>query len=168
MMGLAQWVVLIVALLRVAELIYSNRNTARLLARGGIEYGQRHYPLFVVLHSGWLMALFFGIPGQNVANIYLLILFALLQFIRGWVITSLGPYWSTRIISSPEFPRIIRGPYRWVKHPNYLVVTAEIAVLPLAFGAWEIALVFSLLNAALLAWRIRIEEIHLRERLSNE
>ena len=76
---------------------------------------------------------------------------------RVWVITTLGPYWTTRVISSSEFPLIRNGPYRFVRHPNYWVVTAEIAVLPLCLGAWQWAVVFSVLNAVLLWWRIRIE-----------
>jgi len=94
----------------------------------------------------------------------LLSLFVLLQAGRAWVICSLGPYWTTRVISAPDFPRIRRGPFRWVDHPNYMIVSAEIAVLPLAFSAWEIALGFSLLNGALLWWRIRIEAQALNER----
>ncbi len=81
----------------------------------------------------------------------------LLQLGRVWVVATLGPYWPTRIITLPKVPLVRRGPYRFVNHPNYLIVTGEIAVLPLAFGAWPIALVFSILNAALLFWRIRIE-----------
>lgn len=88
----------------------------------------------------------------------LLVLFALLQLARLWVIASLGPFWTTRVITLPGAPLIRRGPYRWLRHPNYLIVAGEIAVLPLAFGAWTIALVFSVANALLLAYRIRIEE----------
>jgi methyltransferase len=80
------------------------------------------------------------------------------------VVASLGPYWTTRIITLPDAPLVRRGPYRFLRHPNYVVVAAEIAVLPLVFGAWPIALVFSLLNAVMLAWRIRIEEQALASR----
>ncbi len=88
----------------------------------------------------------------------LLAVFALLQAARLWVIASLGRYWTTRIITLPGAPIVRRGPYRWLRHPNYAIVAAEIAVLPLAFGAWPIAVVFSGLNALLLRHRIRLEE----------
>ena len=88
----------------------------------------------------------------------------LVQPLRIWIIASLGPYWTTRIITVPGEPLVRRGPYRFFRHPNYIVVCAEIGVLPLAFGAVEIAIVFSILNAALLSWRIRVEERALQGR----
>ena len=163
-MGLAQWFVLAVGVLRVAELVLAHRNTRNLLARGGKEFGRRHYPLFVLLHVGWLATMFIAIPTNSPSNTFLLLGFVILQICRLWVITSLGPYWTTRIISATEFPRVVRGPYRWVKHPNYIVVAAEIAVLPIAFGAWEIAIFFSALNGGLLIWRMKIEEHALAQR----
>mgnify|MGYP001262956947 CR=1 FL=1 len=164
MLTLLQGTVLAVALLRLAELIHANRNTTRLIARGGVEFGQKHYPLFVLLHGSWLVCLLLLVPADATGNIVLLALFGLLQFCRLWVILSLGPYWTTRVISAPDFPLVKHGPYRLMKHPNYAVVCAEIAVLPLAFGAWELALLFSALNAALLCWRIRIESAALAAR----
>jgi methyltransferase len=152
------WIVIVlVALLRVAELAHAQRNTARLLARGGIEHGRAHYPVIVALHAGWLAALALLVPAETPAQWPWLVVFAGLQVARLWVIASLGPYWTTRVITVPDAPLVRCGPYRFVRHPNYLVVAAEIAVLPLAFGAWEIALVFSILNAAVLAHRIRVE-----------
>jgi methyltransferase len=164
MLGLAQWVVLAVGVLRIAELIFAHHNTKNLLAAGGQEFGRRHYPLFVLLHGGWLTAMFITIPPNSASYTFALLGFVALQFCRLWVIASLGPYWTTRIISATEFPRVVRGPYRWVKHPNYIVVAAEIAVLPIAFGAWEIAIVFSALNGGLLIWRMKIEEHALAQR----
>ena len=155
--GLPQWIVLALALFRVAELIVAQRNTKRLLANGGCEFGRRHYPLFVLLHGGWLLVLFFDVPSSTEVNYFFLALLGILFCGRMWVIKTLGPYWTTRVISSSEFPLIRNGPYRFVRHPNYWVVTAEIAVLPLCFGAWQWAVVFSVLNAVLLWWRIRIE-----------
>jgi methyltransferase len=111
-----------------------------------------------------LVTIFIAIPSVSPSNPVLLLVFVALQFCRLWVISSLGPYWTTRIISAPDFPRVVRGPYRWVKHPNYIVVTAEIAVLPIAFLAWEIAILFSALNGGLLFWRIKIEEHALAQR----
>jgi methyltransferase len=151
-------IVALVALQRLAELVYARRNESRLLARGGVEHGRRHYPLFVLLHAGWLLALTFGVPASRDPNWALITLYALLQPGRVWVIASLGPYWTTRVIALPTAKLVHTGPYRWLRHPNYLIVTAEIAVLPLAFEAVEIALLFSVLNAALLWHRIRVEE----------
>ncbi len=157
-MGLAQIVTLLVALQRLAELVYARRNARRLLAAGGVEHGTGHYPLMVALHAGWLVALFVLVPAQAPADWALLGLYGLLQLGRLWVIASLGGRWTTRVIVLPEAPLITRGPYRYVRHPNYLIVALEIPVLPLAFGAWQIALGFGLANLALLALRIRIEE----------
>lgn len=157
-MTLVQWVILLVALQRAAELVYSQRNTRRLRADGGVEVGAAHYPLFVLLHGAWLLALWIGVP-EGVSVIWpLLVLFVGLQALRVWVILSLGPMWTTRIITVPHRPLVRRGPYRWCRHPNYAIVAAEIAVLPLAFGAWQIALVFFAANALLLWHRIRVED----------
>ena len=157
-MGLAQIVTLLVALQRLAELGYARRNARRLLAAGGVEHGAGHYPLFVALHGAWLVALFVLVPAEAPADWGLLGLYGLLQLGRLWVIASLGGRWTTRVIVVPGAPPVARGPYRFVRHPNYLIVALEIPVLPLAFGAWHIALGFGLANLALLAHRIRIEE----------
>jgi methyltransferase len=151
------WILAAVALLRLIELLYAAHNTRRLLARGAIEVGRAQYPWFVALHSAWLLAMFAFIPPATMPNLYLLAIFVLAQIARLWIIATLGPYWTTRVITLPSAPLIRRGPYAFVRHPNYAVVCIEIAVLPLAFGAWQIAIVFSFANAALLAWRIRIE-----------
>lgn len=152
-----------VAALRLAELVYARRNAARLLAQGGREVGAGHYPLFVLLHAAWLaaMAIFAEADPRWPA---LLAFFVLLQAGRGWVIWSLGPYWTTRLITVPGAPLVRSGPYRWLRHPNYLIVSAEIAVLPLAFGAVWLTLIFSLLNAALLCHRLRLENAALAQR----
>ena len=151
-------VLAIVALQRVAELIYSGRNTKRLRERGGIEIGAIQYPFIVALHAAWLAAMATLIPPQTAPNWWLLGCYALLQPLRIWTIATLGPYWTTRIITVPGAPIVRGGPYRIFRHPNYVVVCAEIAILPLAFGAVEIAIIFSILNASLLSWRIRVEE----------
>ena len=159
------WVVLLlVAAQRLAELVYANYNTRRLLAEGGREIGARHYPLLVAIHVLWLLAMLVLVPADTAANWWLLGLFLLLQVGRLWVLASLGRYWTTRIITLPHAPLVRKGPYRFLRHPNYLVVAAEILVLPLAFGAWEIAVVFSLANAAVLAHRIRQENAALAPR----
>ena len=143
--------------LRLAELVWSARNTRRLRARGAVEAGAAHYPLFVALHAGWLLAMVFFIDPATPANLWLLGVFGALQAARLWVIASLGERWTTRVIVPPGEPRVATGPYRFVNHPNYMVVVAEIAVAPLIFGAWALAALFSGLNLALLAHRIRVE-----------
>jgi len=157
-MGAAQWLVLAVVLLRLAELAYANRNARRLLARGGQEVGAGHYPLLVVLHAAWLGAIFFTVPADMPPSLPLAVLFAALLGARLWTLWSLGPYWTTRVITLPDAPLVRRGPYRHLRHPNYVIVAGEIAVLPLIFGAWRLALLFSVLNAALLWHRIRVED----------
>ena len=151
-------VLAVVLLQRVVELIYSARNTARLRAQGGIEHGAVGYPFFILLHAAWLASMAALIPAATLPNWNLLALYALLQPFRLWTIAALGPRWTTRVIVLPGASRVRRGPYRFFRHPNYVVVCAEIAILPLAFGAREIAILFSFLNAALLSWRIRVEE----------
>jgi methyltransferase len=146
-----------VAVERLIELWYARRNTQALLAAGGVEVGRGHYPLIVALHAAWLVAIFLAVPPEASISWPLIAVFVVLQGLRVWVLASLGRYWTTRIITVPGAPLVRRGPYRFVSHPNYIVVAAEIAVLPLAFGAWMIALVFSALNAGILAWRIGVE-----------
>ena len=141
---------------RLGELWLSNRNTERLLARGAKEYGRGHYPLIVAVHVLWLVSLWWLAPGRPV-NTFWLGLYLLLQAARVWVLRTLGERWTTRIIFLPGAPLVTCGPYRFVNHPNYLVVIGEIAVLPLVFGFWDLALIFSLLNGAVLAVRIGAE-----------
>lgn len=156
-MSLFHFILGLVVLQRLAELALAQRNTRRLLAKGAVEVGRGHYPLIVALHAAWIAVLALTVPADAPASWPLLGLFLVLQAARIWVIASLGPYWTTRIITLTAAPLVRRGPYRWLRHPNYLVVVLEIAVLPLAFGAVWIALVFSLLNAVLLWHRIRVE-----------
>lgn len=152
------WIILtLITLQRLAELFLAKRNTARLMARGGTEVGATHYPLIMVLHAAWLAALWLVVPGDAALSAPFLIAAITLQGARYWVISTLGPYWTTRIITVPEAPLIDKGPYRFVKHPNYIVVVMEIALIPLIFGAWKVAIIFSVLNAIMLAIRIRAE-----------
>lgn len=159
-----RWIVAVVALLRVAELLYAGRNTRRLLARGGVEIAPQQYPWFVGLHAAWLASMLLFIPATAPPNASLLGVFALAQVARIWIIATLGPFWTTRVITLPGTPLVRRGPYRFVRHPNYAIVAVEIAVLPLAFGAWPIALIFTCANAALIAWRISAEDAALDAR----
>lgn len=141
---------------RLAELAIDRRNTARLLAAGAHEVGARHYPAIVAMHALWLAALWFTVGGRSV-DLRLLAVFAVLQLLRVWVLATLGPRWTTRIIVTDSAPLVKKGPFRFVRHPNYTVVTAEIAVLPLVFGLVWIAVLFAVLNAAMLYVRIGAE-----------
>lgn len=152
------WTLGLVALQRLIELARARSNTARLRRLGAVEADAAGYPLFVLLHAGWLMSLALFVPPETQPDWLLIGFFALLQLCRIWVIVSLGGYWTTRIITLPDAPLVQTGPFRYLRHPNYLLVAAEIAVLPLAFGAVAVAAAFSALNLALLARRIRIEE----------
>ena len=141
---------------RLVELPLARGNTRRLLAAGGHEAGAGHYPFIVAVHAAWLAALWVLAPGRPI-NLVLLGLFALVEVARVWVLQSLGPRWTTRIIVVPGETLVARGPYKFVRHPNYMVVCAEIALLPLLFGLWQVALIFTVLNAAVLSVRIRAE-----------
>jgi methyltransferase len=154
--GEGLWLIAFLAVQRLIELGFAQANTARLLAKGGIEFGAAHYPLMIALHGSWLLGLLvLGHDRKIVA--FWLVVFALLQAGRLWVIASLGARWTTRVIVLPGAAPVAHGPYRWVRHPNYLIVALEIAVVPLALGLPVVALIFSIANAALLLYRIRIE-----------
>ncbi|NLS69383.1 hypothetical protein E3H11_10720 [Bradyrhizobium brasilense] len=151
------WVILsLVTLQRLGELVLSRRNTERLLARGAVEVGANHYPLIVLVHAGWLTALWIWGRDQDV-NLAALAGFLVLQGLRIWILVALGPRWTARIVVLPGAPLVASGPYRYFPHPNYAVVVGEIALLPLALHLPRLALIFTLLNLAVLAVRIRIE-----------
>jgi methyltransferase len=150
------WLVAFLVVQRLSELGFAQWNTSRLRDKGGIEFGVAHYPLMITLHALWLFGLWtFG--HSRPVELFWLLVFVLLQAARVWVIVSLGRRWTTRIIVVPGAPPVARGPYRFLRHPNYLIVILEIAVVPLALGLPLFALVFSLANAALIAYRIRVE-----------
>jgi methyltransferase len=155
-MNLPYAIMTVVTLQRLAELVIAARNTRVLKARGAIEIGAAHYPVMVAMHATWLVTLWLSV-GNRAVSLPLLAVFALLQAGRIWVLATLGARWTTRIIVLPGAPLVRGGPFRFVKHPNYCVVTAEIAVLPLVFGLVSIAILFSLLNAAMLWVRIGSE-----------
>lgn len=157
-MTVLHWTLGLVLLQRVVELVLARRNTVQLRRMGAVEADAEGYPLFVLLHAGWLVSLALFVPASATPVWPLLGLFALLQLGRLWVISSLGRYWTTRIVTLPDAPLVQAGPFRWFRHPNYLLVIAEIAVLPLAFGAVPIAVSFSAVNLILIIRRIRIEE----------
>lgn len=155
-MTAALLVLALVTAQRLAELVIARRNTARLMAAGGIEHGAGHYPLIVALHAAWLGGLWL-LAWDRAPSAPWLAAYLVLQALRAWVLVSLGPRWTTRIITVPGEAPVRRGPYRFVSHPNYLVVAGEIAVLPLVFGLPGYAAVFSVLNGVVLAIRIRAE-----------
>ena len=158
------WIAGLVAAQRLSELWLAEANTRRLLAHGAREVGAEHYPLFIALHTSWLMAVVAATPWSRTPDWGLIALFALMQFARFWVVSSLGAFWTTRIITLDSAPLVRRGPFRWVRHPNYWVVCVEIALLPLAFGDWIVAAIWTVLNALLLRHRIRLEEAALARR----
>jgi len=142
---------------RLAELVIATRNTKALLLRGAYERGAGHYPLMVALHATWLATLwFFGWNHQVSAPF--VVAFALLQIARVWVMLSLGPRWTTRIIVSPGVAPVTSGPFRFVRHPNYVVVALELPCVSLALGLLWHAALFAVLNVAMLRWRIRAED----------
>lgn len=138
------------------ELIVATRNTRRLLASGAFEVGAKHYPVMVALHATYLVTLWwFG--ASHAASLPFVAAFVVLQAARVWVLATLGPRWTTRIVIVPGEAPITRGPYRFVRHPNYLIVAFELPCVSLALGlAWH-AILFGVLNLAMLAWRIRAE-----------
>lgn len=149
-----------VGLQRLGELWLARRNTARLLARGGWEVGAAHYPAIVLLHAAWLVAIAIWGHGQPVSLPWLA-LYAVLQVLRVWILGSLGERWTTRIILVNE-PLVARGPYKYVSHPNYMLVVAELIVTPMVLGLIWVAVVFTVLNALVLMVRISAEHLALQ------
>jgi methyltransferase len=145
-----------VTLSRLAELVHARRNTRSLLAKGAFEVAPEHYPCIVALHAAWLGSLWVG-GGDSVIVPFWLAVFVALQLLRMWVLITLGSRWTTRIIILPGAPLIAKGPYLYLSHPNYAVVCAEIAVLPLCLGLPWHALLFTVLNAMVLNVRIAAE-----------
>jgi methyltransferase len=147
---------------RLGELVLARRNTARLVARGGVEHAAAHYPVIVALHAAWLAGLW-ALAWDRPANLAWLAVYLVLQALRAWILMTLGARWTTRIIVVPGEALVSKGPYRFMSHPNYAVVVAEIAILPLVFGLVAYAAVFSVLNASVLWLRIRAEGAALAE-----
>ena len=155
-MTAAEIILALVTLQRAGELVVARRNTQRLIARGAVEISAGHYPLVVAVHAAWLISLWLFGRDQPV-NAIALAAYLVLQGFRGWVFWTLGARWTTRIMVIPGETLVSAGPYRYLSHPNYAVVTGEIAVLPLVFYLPWLAAIFTALNAAVLAIRIRAE-----------
>ncbi len=156
MMTFAAIILALVTVQRLGELVWAQRNMRRLMAKGAREEAPGHYPLIVLLHAAWLLGLWW-LAWDAPVNLFWLAIFVVLQLLRLWVLATLGERWTTKIVVLPGADKITTGPFRFLNHPNYAVVIGEIAVLPLAFGLWLFALIFSVLNAAVLFIRIRAE-----------
>jgi len=161
-MSPAEILLLAVVAQRLGELVLARRNTARLRARGAFEIAPRHYPLIVAVHAAWLLSLWLFGRDQPL-HIIALLVYVALQGFRVWVMGTLGARWTTRIMVLPAEPLVTKGPYRFISHPNYAVVSAEIMVLPLVLGLPLVAVIFSILNAVVLAVRIRAENTALAD-----
>ena len=144
---------------RTTELYISKRNERWLLSQGAIEYGREHYPYIVALHTLFIVSLiveYYLSGGQPMSYIFLLLFILLLTF-KYWVLSCLGLYWNTRIYRVPGAVAVRKGPYKLFKHPNYVDVVLEIAIIPLVFNLYYTALIFSVLNAIMLSVRIKVE-----------
>lgn len=151
--------ILFIIILRIAELMLSKTNEKWLLKNNAIEYGCKHYPFVVGLHVAFILSLIFEyITQANIHySLFFIIFYFLLLVFKGWVILSLGKFWNTKIYRIPSAPLIKRGAYKYFKHPNYMIVVAEIAVIPLAFHLYYTAITFTLLNAIILVVRVKEE-----------
>lgn len=148
-----------IILLRLGELVLSKSNEKWLLKNGAIEYGQKHYPFIVALHVLFILSLMFEYYTKQPTaySIILLVVYFLLLTFKTWIILSLGKFWNTKIYHIPGVALVSKGPYKFLKHPNYMVVIAEIAIIPLIFHLYYTAIIFTLLNAVMLAVRINEE-----------
>ncbi|MBI5727757.1 MAG: hypothetical protein HY965_07885 [Ignavibacteriales bacterium] len=154
-----------VIFLRLSELLLSKRNEKWLLQNQAVESGSKHFPLIVAMHVLFFISLLFEYSQQQFPayNIQLLVFYFLLLIAKAWTIMSLGRYWSTKIYRIPNRPLIKTGPYKYFKHPNYAIVVAEIAVIPLAFYLYYTAITFTILNAMILFVRIKEENKALQQ-----
>ena len=144
---------------RLLELVVARKNEQWLLKNGAVEYGKRHYPLIVTLHTLFIISMIMNYNASDAAPFDPLFfgIFVALLLLKIWVIASLGHYWNTKIYRIRNADLVSKGPYKFVKHPNYIIVVAEIAVIPLVFHLYYTAIVFTLLNAAMLYVRISVE-----------
>lgn len=154
-----------VILLRLGELVLTRRNEKWLLQNGAIEYGQKHYPFIIALHVLFFISLIaeYLIVRTTPYSLPLLILFLILIAVKAWVILSLGKFWNTKIYCIPHYPLVKKGLYKYLKHPNYIIVVAEIAIIPLIFHLYYTAIIFTILNAIVLFVRIKAENKALEE-----
>ncbi|MGI9403565.1 MAG: isoprenylcysteine carboxylmethyltransferase family protein [Hyphomicrobium sp.] len=162
--GYPQIAAVLILLQRGLEELYSARNTKRLIAEGAQEVGRDYYPVVAITHLAWIAAIFMLIPASAQIIWPLLVLYLLLQVVRYWVIGMLGRYWTHRIITLENAPMVRRGPYRWLRHPNYMVTIAETFLLPLVFAGVAVAVIFGCVWSAVLYYKILLEDGALDER----
>jgi methyltransferase len=144
---------------RLLELVIAKRNEKWLCSQGAVEYGQKHDPYIVMLHTLFIVSMIAEyLYRVGVFNIVVMVVFLLLIVLKIWVISSLGRYWNTKILRVPHSIFIKKGPYKFFKHPNYIIVICEIIIIPLVFNLYFTAIIFSVLNAFMLWVRIREEE----------
>ncbi|HVW15928.1 MAG TPA: isoprenylcysteine carboxylmethyltransferase family protein [Mucilaginibacter sp.] len=152
--------IILLITLRLTELYISSRNEKWLLSNGAIEYGRGHYPFVIALHTSFIISMvaeyYFSGQSNQINYAFLALLIALLLF-KWWILASLGKYWNTRVYRIPGSEPVKRGPYRFIKHPNYVDVVGEIAIIPLVFHLYYTAIIFSILNVFMLTVRIRVE-----------
>ena len=164
MFGAPQIIAILILAQRGLEEIYSQANTKQLLAQGAREAGAAYYPVVATAHLCWIASLFLLISPNATITWPLLVLFGLLQIARYWVIGSLGRYWTHRIITLESAPVVLNGPYKYIRHPNYVITLIETLLLPLAFGAWGLALIMTAIWAAVLHYKIMLEDEALAKR----
>jgi methyltransferase len=162
--GAPQVAALLILLQRVAEEIHSARNTKALLARGAREEGAGYYPVVAVAHLSWVAGLFFLVPPDAQPMWPLIGLYVVLQAARYWVIATLGPYWTHRIITTDDAPLVSSGAFRFLRHPNYAITVAETLLLPSAFSAFNLALIMTAIWVAVLSYKVRLEDAALATR----
>jgi len=168
MFGAPQLAAILLLAQRGLEEIYSAKNTKALLAGGAREVGAQFYPVVATTHLGWIAGLFLVVsPNANISW-PLLALYLLLQGVRYWVIASLGRYWTHRIITLDTAPIVKTGPYGFIRHPNYVVTLVETMLLPLVFGAWGLALIMTAIWAAVLHYKIMLEDAALASRRASK
>lgn len=168
---MADIIVGLVIIQRLLELLWARYNTKRNRMGGALEVGAEQYKYFILLHSSFFVVLLLEVYWRGTGNKIFwwpLGIFIIAQGLRIWCLSSLGRFWTTRIIILPGSNPITKGPYRFIRHPNYLAVILELAFLPLVFSAWFTAIFFSLFNGFLLRWRINIEEWALKELIDYE
>jgi methyltransferase len=164
LIGAPQITAILVVAQRGLEELYSARNTKALLAAGGREAGRAYYPVVAATHLAWIASLFFLIPPDAIVLWPLIAYYLVLQIVRYWVIASLGPFWTHHIITLPDAPVVARGPYRYLRHPNYAVTIVETLVLPLAFGALALGAIMTALWWTVLDYKIWLEDEALHSR----
>lgn len=162
--GPVQMFALVLLAQRGLEELHSQRNTRRLLEQGAVEAGTSYYPVVAITHLGWIAALFLLVPAGAALSMPLLALFLLLQVARYWIILSLGHFWTHRIITLSTAPIVQTGPYRFVRHPNYVVTFLETILVPAIFEAWAVGLIFGTIWGVVLVYKIRLEDDALGQR----